>query len=149
MRAGEDQTIRRARPQDAEALSPLLEALGYPTDTSELRARLERLLASSEGEVVVAEENARLVGLATFQIFELIYRSRPQCRLTALVVGPDNRRRGVGRALLHEVERTARERGCFRIELTTRATRSEALSFYTALGYAERRRRLAKQLSED
>jgi ribosomal protein S18 acetylase RimI-like enzyme len=79
-------------------------------------------------------------------VFDLIYRPRPHCRVTALAVRSDRRRQGVARALLEAVETIARERGCFRVELTTRPDRDDALRFYEACGFAERPRRLVKPL---
>jgi GNAT superfamily N-acetyltransferase len=138
--------IRQATPQDAEPLLPLLDQLGYPSDLGETLPRLERLLAAQETGVLVAASDGRVVGFAAFHIFELIYSPRPQCRLTALVVHEDHRRRGFGAALVQAVEDAARERGCFRIELTTRTGRGEAIPFYTALGYTDRPHRFVKAL---
>jgi hypothetical protein len=41
------------------------------------------------------------------------------------------------------------ERGCSRVELTTRPGRADALSFYEACGFEDRPHRLAKRLGED
>lgn len=138
--------IRRAELSDSEAIAPLVGHLGYPTDASEIRARLERLLADAQSTVIVAEEHDDVVGLVTFDVLHLIYRPRAQCRITALVVRDDRRRRGIGRALVQAVEEVARERECFRLELTTQAGRNEALPFYASLGFAERPHRLVKAL---
>jgi GNAT superfamily N-acetyltransferase len=64
----------------------------------------------------------------------------------ALAVRADRRRQGVARALLEAVEAIARGRACFRLELTTRPDRDDALRFYEACGFAERPRRLVKPL---
>lgn len=141
--------IRQATPEDAESLLPLLDQLGYRSDLDEVRPRLERLLTTQDSSVLVTEHERELVGFATFHIFELIYRPRPQCRLTALVVRADRRRQGIGAALIQSVEKAAREQGCFRIELTTRMGRGEAIPFYTALGFAERPHRLVKVLDSE
>jgi ribosomal-protein-alanine N-acetyltransferase len=61
-------------------------------------------------------------------------------------VRADRRRQGVAGALLEAVEAIARDRACFRIELTTRPDRDDALRFYEACGFAERPRRLVKPL---
>jgi len=140
--------IRPATIADSEPIAPLLAQLGYPTDPEEIPARMRRLAEAPDAGVFVAEAAGRLVGLAAFQIFELIYRPRPQCRLTALVVDRDHRRQAVGTALLEAVERCARERDCFRLELTTRPQRPDALPFYVALGFAERPHRLVKLLAD-
>ena len=81
-------------------------------------------------------------------MFDLIYRSRPQCRITALSVRADHRRRGIARALLAAVEAIAPQRDCFRVELTTRPGRADALSLYEACGFDDRPHRLAKRLGD-
>ena len=139
--------IRAATPSDGVELVPLLEQLGYPTPPTELEARLERLLASQDAGALVAELDGRILGVATFHVFHLIYRPLPHCRLTALVMSSDHRRRGIGAALVAAVESQAIERGCFRLELTTRPGRGEAVAFYAALGFSERPHRLVKSLA--
>lgn len=141
--------IRDATAADAESLPALLDQLGYATSVAEVRARFERLLATPKGGVLVAESAGTVVGLASFHIFDLIYRPRPQCRLTALVVDSHHRRNGVGAALVAAVEQVAREHDCYRLELTTRPGRGEAVSFYTALGFSERPHRFVKMLGGD
>lgn len=138
--------IRNATQRDVEQLVVLIGALGYRMSAGEVAAKLERLLSSPESGVLVADQDDTIAGLATFHVFELISRARPECRLTALVVAAAHRRRGIGTALVAAVERVARERGCFRLELTTRVDRSEAHRFYAALGFIERPHRLVKAL---
>lgn len=98
--------------------------------------------------VLVYEHAGRPVGLIAFQMTDLLERARPQCRVTALAVTSDQRRRGVARTLLESVEAVARERGCFRLEVTTHEARSAALAVYAAFGFRERPRRLVKRLGE-
>jgi GNAT superfamily N-acetyltransferase len=141
--------IRMATPADAPSLPTLLDQLGYPEGLGDVRSRLKRLLAGPESGVLVAESGGEVVGFGTFHFFELIYRSRPQCRLTALVVRFDHRRQGIGAALVDAIEQVARERGCSRIELTTRPGRDEAVPFYAALGFTERPHRLIKSLIDE
>lgn len=134
---------------DAESLGELLAQLGYPTSADDIQTRLEHLLTAPDVGLLVAESGDDLVGLATFHIFGLIYRPRPQCRLTALVVHSRHRRGGIGAELVQAVERIARGRGCYRLELTTRPNRGEALAFYQALGFKPRPFRLVKALDDD
>jgi GrpB-like predicted nucleotidyltransferase (UPF0157 family)/GNAT superfamily N-acetyltransferase len=138
--------IRGARSSDAEAVAALLGDLGYPTDADDAAAQLGRVLDRDDAGVLVYDDGGGPVGLITYHVFDLIYRPRPQCRITALAVSAQRRREGIARALLDAVQAIARERGCFRVELTTRPDRADALGFYEACGFAERRHRLVKQL---
>jgi ribosomal protein S18 acetylase RimI-like enzyme len=139
-------TIRGASPRDIDAIAPLLGQLGYPASALELVGRLERLTDNPDAEVLVAELDGAVVGVAAFQLIDLLERPDPQCRITALVVDDRHRRRGVAYALLHMIEESAREVGCFRLEVTTAPERAEALAFYRAAGFDERPRRLIKPL---
>jgi GNAT superfamily N-acetyltransferase len=141
-------TVRPARPADAGAVAELLTALDYPASEAEVAARLRRLAAESGAGVLVAEVDGEVAGVVSYQITELLERARPQCRITALVTHGRRRRRGAATALLRAVESAARGRGCFRLEVTSRPERTEALRFYTAMGFHERPRRLVKPLGE-
>ena len=142
-------TIRRAGQRDTEAIAPLLGQLGYPASALELGERLERLTDHPDAEVLVAELDGEVVGVAAYHLVDLLERPDPQCRITALVVDDRHRRRGVAYALLHTIEESARGVGCFRLEVTTRPERAEALAFYRAAGFDERPRRLTKPLGHD
>ncbi len=140
-------TIRVAGLRDIRAIAPLLGLLGYPTGVDELGERLERLAANPDVQVLVAEVDGEVVGVAAFQVIDLLERPDPQCRITALVVDDRYRRRGVAYALLHAIEETALDHGCFRLEVTTQADRADAFAFYRAAGFDERPRRLTKPLT--
>jgi GrpB-like predicted nucleotidyltransferase (UPF0157 family)/GNAT superfamily N-acetyltransferase len=141
--------IRAARAADAPAVAVLLGDLGYPTDDHDAAVQLGRLLDRDDaGVLVYAADDGEPIGLIAYHVFDLVYRARPQCRITALSVRADRRRRGIARALLEAVEAIARQRGCVRVELTTRPGRDDALSFYTACGFEDRPHRLAKRLEE-
>jgi GNAT superfamily N-acetyltransferase len=139
-------TIRLATQRDSEAIAPLLGQLGYPAYPDELGERIERLTDRPDGEVLIAELEGDVVGLAAYQLIDVLERPDPQCRITSLVVDDRFRRRGVAYALLHTIEETARDFGCFRLEVTTHPDRAEALAFYLASGFEERPRRLIKRL---
>ena len=140
--------IRPARIADADAIAPLLGELGYPTEVVEARRRLGRVLSVPDAGVLVAEIDGDTGALAAYQLIDLLERARPQCRITALVVGARHRRRGAGRALLDAIESVARERGCFRLEVTTQPPRTPARGLYASFGFTERPLRLVKKLSD-
>jgi GrpB-like predicted nucleotidyltransferase (UPF0157 family)/ribosomal protein S18 acetylase RimI-like enzyme len=140
-------SIRPVRLTDAPAIAALLGELGHPTEADEVVPRLEHVLGRDAGILIYALEREP-VGLITYQLVHLLYRPRPHCRVTALVVREDRRRRGIARALLAAVESLARERACSRLEVTTRPDRGDALGLYLASGFSERPLRLVKHLSD-
>jgi GNAT superfamily N-acetyltransferase len=139
-------SIREARAEDAPEIAPLLDALGYPAAPEAVRARLDRILARPDGGALVAEASGRVVALASYQVIDLLERAEPQCRITALVTDEGERRRGAASALIEAIESVARDCGCFRLEVTTRPQRGDALALYARLGFQERRHRLVKLL---
>jgi GrpB-like predicted nucleotidyltransferase (UPF0157 family)/ribosomal protein S18 acetylase RimI-like enzyme len=139
-------TIRPAAAGDAMAVAGLLGELGYPTAPDDARERLARLLEDREAGALVYELAGEPVGLLTHQLSHLIYRPTPAFRITALVVRADRRRRGIARELLTEAESLAGRHHCFRLELTTRPDRKQALGLYLAYGFHERPHRLVKPL---
>ena len=124
----------------------LLDQLGYPAEPEHVERRLERIASLPHARVLVAVSGGELVAVAAFQPIELLHRTQPQCRITGLVVRADRRREGIGRRLIEAIERMAHELGCFRLELTTRPERPDALPFYAALGFSERPHRLVKPI---
>lgn len=139
--------IRPAKAEDAAAIAPLLAELGYPTEAATVRARLERIAGGVATGVLIAEAEGVPAALIAYQLIEHLERSAPTCRITALVTAPDQRRRGAAARLLAAVGELARERGCDRLEVTSRPDRDDALAFYLGAGFSERPRRLVRSLA--
>jgi len=142
-----DPTIRDARAEDAGAIAGLLTQLGYPSDPDAVEARLDRLRVVGD-RVVVAQLEAKVVGLAHLQVSPAIERDRPAGKLGALVVDEAHRGHGVGRALVEAVEAEARLRGCELLFLTTSERREDAHAFYEEIGLEHTGRRYLRTLSE-
>ena len=139
--------VRPARDEDADAVAEQLGHLGYPAPAADMPARLARLRARGEADTFVALAGRRVVGLATVHARDVLHHARPVVQLTALVVSPDVRGRGVGRALVGVVERWAAERGADRLVLTTALHRAEAPAFYERLGFDHTGRRYARRIT--
>jgi GNAT superfamily N-acetyltransferase len=139
--------IREARPEDAPALAELLEELGYPASAVALRTRL-RAFAGAGSFVLIAEDGGRVLGLASATVLPLLHEDGGWCRLSALVVGADRRRAGIGRKLVGEVEERAAAAGCRYLEVTSgeQPEREAAHAFYEALGLEQVSRRYLKEL---
>jgi GNAT superfamily N-acetyltransferase len=99
--------------------------------------RMREVLTSPKCRIVVAENEAGVVGMAilsdTFigQLMEM-----PAVQLTHLVVAEGQRRRGVGRALLSGAVTWAEEVGADEIVASVLPSLREANRFYARLGFA-------------
>jgi ribosomal protein S18 acetylase RimI-like enzyme len=138
--------IRDATSADAPAVAALLSELGYPSDGGQVSSRLERLIESDHAGVFVVEDGEEVVALLAFHLIELLERAQQTCRITALITIDAYRRRGAATALLNALRDRAQERGCERLEVTTKPEREEALAFYRDHGFEERPRRLVSYL---
>src|ERR1700677_3617834 len=125
---------RQALPSDAGALAELMSALGYPVTPEVLWLRIERM-QPMDRRTFVAEVDGEIAGFAGCSM-QLIYESDlPMCWIMAFSVASRFRRRGVGRALLGEIERWCRARGVSDIKVNSGEHRADAHAFYEACGY--------------
>ena len=126
-------TIRLAQSSERAALEALQRrsSMHQPMYRAQLAAHPDAIELPAEqiaaGLVRVADLNGVIVGFAV-----LIERSADACELDALFVEPTQMRTGVGRRLVADAERIARERGARRIDVVANP---QALSFYEAVGF--------------
>src|ERR1035438_7619068 len=79
------------------------------------------------GDVLVAEDDGEVVGGCQVIIFQHFQHAGGWCcEIESVHVRSDRRSRGIGAQLLHATEELARERGCYRIQLTSRNVREDA-----------------------
>lgn len=88
--------------------------------------------------VIVAEMGDRPVGFACVQICASVCYAQPSAELTELYVRDSCRRLGLGRSLVQEVERLARQKGATKMVVRTGATNVAGQAFYKALGFRSR-----------
>jgi GNAT superfamily N-acetyltransferase len=120
--------VRLAGPQDRRLVDGFLEEHG-----AERVARLGELLHAREHPALLAEEDGggRLLGLLTYIV------DGDRCEILTLHAA--ERWRGVGTALIEEVERVVAEVGCHQLWLITTNDNVDAFRFYQRRGF-----RLAK-----
>jgi GNAT superfamily N-acetyltransferase len=95
---------------------------------NELRKQQNRL-------VLLALVETEPVGIAVcFQGFST-FHARPLINVHDLAVHPEFRSRGIGRRLLEEVERIARQRNCCRITLEAYSVNPRARALYRQIGF--------------
>lgn len=140
--------LRAANHDDAEGVARLLDALGYPCTAADAGERIDAIASDSRQVLLVADGDEGLSALLALDFMYYLPLGRTTCRITALVVAPDHRGRGIGRLLIRETERRAWAAEAARIEVTSAEHREEAHAFYSAMGYRDAARRFVKPLGQ-
>ncbi len=126
--------VRPADPGElSEPLKLLEEALrdGEPLSQA-FAGRLARDVEGGDLEILTARSGGRCVGVAVLAFRPAVSLGADFASVEELHVKPEERGRGVGRALLEAVEGRCRGRGASYVEVQTD---EEAAPFYEALGF--------------
>jgi GNAT superfamily N-acetyltransferase len=135
--------IRTARPSDCPAIFGLVRELAeYERLTHAVVANdsmLRNTLFPPDGgtplvHALVAESGGTAVGFALYFFNYSSFLGRLGLYLEDLYVRPARRGMGIGKALLVELAKAARARGCGRMEWSVLDWNSPAIDFYKALG---------------
>jgi GNAT superfamily N-acetyltransferase len=130
--------VRAARRDDFEAVTRLLELLGRPivgpAEEADCRAVYETQITDPAIHHIVAEDASGIVAFASLHFRTRLNHPTEDAWIPDLIVAEEARRRGVGRALLEEAERRARERGCHWMTLESGYRRAEAHHMYRQFG---------------
>jgi GNAT superfamily N-acetyltransferase len=129
-------TLRRATMTDAKHVALLLTELGYPSTEPDVQERLEHALHNDSSCCLVAQSAGDVIGLISAELVPYFPDGSTICRVTALVVLPPHRGRGLGEKLLAAVTDFARRHHCAGIELTSSERRVDAHRFYQRLGFS-------------
>lgn len=133
--------FRPVSPQDADALSALLEALrqvGKRRSAADVVFVRERYIDHPNNiRTTLAVENGAVLG---FQVLKLAtdgnpYGVTPGWGIIGTHIHPDAARRGLGRALFERTLTAARSAGLQKIDATIGADNAEGLAYYSAMGF--------------
>jgi ribosomal protein S18 acetylase RimI-like enzyme len=134
--------VRRATPDDAQAISAIWEvicaervysAVSHPFTPQQERAYIASL--SDREAVFVAEVNGRIVGFQTLDLWGRYTDSFDHVGTMGTSVLPGWRRRGVGHHLAKFTFEFARASGYEKIVIYVRAGNAGAQAFYRGLGF--------------
>jgi GNAT superfamily N-acetyltransferase len=135
-----DLVLRPAGSTDAPLVLQLIRELAeFERLSDEVRATEDDLRRTLFGprpaaEAILAFLDGAPVGFALFFNNYSTFLARPGLYLEDLYVRPGARGRGVGATLLRHLARTARQRGCGRLEWSVLDWNERAIRFYRRLG---------------
>jgi len=145
-RARSKPVVRAAALADARAIAGLVTALGYPTNASDMKSRLALIFADPDYATFVAELDGAVVGMVGACAARFYEKEGNYVRLVALVTAEESSGRGVGAALVREVEAWARGRDAREVFINSGIQRESARGFYDRLGYKVTGVRFSKEL---
>ncbi len=99
----------------------------------DLADRLREAVEAGDVEVLAARAEGQMLGVALLAYRLNVSAGERFASVEDLYVRPEDRRRGVGRALLEAVDELCAERGISYVEAQVEETEAEL--FYSALGY--------------
>lgn len=141
--------IRAATAADAPGLAELLAACGLILDVRDLAERLAAL-RQAPGVVLLAWQWGPPSGVVAAHWHPALEEARPVAQVTTLLVGPEDRRKGIGRLLLKAASQAARSAGCGRLEVVAPPEASPGApalhGFCRATGFAEAGTRFVRSL---
>ena len=132
--------VTPATPDDVPAIFSFIRELAEYEKLLDRVTATERMLHDSlfgprpYAEVLMGRLDGTAVGYALFFHSFSTFLARPGIYLEDIYVRPAARGHGVGKALLREVARVARERGCGRIEWSVLDWNKPSIDFYLSIG---------------
>jgi ribosomal protein S18 acetylase RimI-like enzyme len=124
-----DPVIRSAVHADIAAVLSLWQACGTPAGVSDTREGLAGLLSAAPEGLLVAESEDMMIGSV------IVGWDGWRGSFYRLAVRPEQRRKGVARALLREGERRLAHLGAVRLSAIVSSDEPGALAFWEASGY--------------
>jgi GNAT superfamily N-acetyltransferase len=143
--------IRPARGDDFERVASLLELLGRPAldhrTHDDLKIMYEQQVVDPHAHHIVAEDDdGRVAGFLSLHFRVRLNCITPEAWVADLFVLEGVRNRGVGRMLLDEAERRARERDCHALVVEAGYKQAEAHQLFRSAGMRDLGKHFGKRL---
>ncbi len=131
--------IRQLEKRDLPQLADLYyQFWGDHSDVDEMEKQLGFMQAENTHVVLVCETDGAIIGSVMGIVCRELYGDcRPFMVVENMIVDQAHRRSGVGRKLLRELEKEAKERNCTQLILVTEKDREDACAFYENYGFSK------------
>tara|TARA_B100001750_G_scaffold3360_1_gene2729 strand:- start:251 stop:688 length:438 start_codon:yes stop_codon:yes gene_type:complete len=131
-------TLRLAKLEDKKRISELLYVLAKAaSDSYEIfdSKTFEHLISNERGSLVIAEENGKVLGMASISFNLALRYNGEYCQLEELVVDSEARGKNIGGLLIEETIRLAKARGCKEFGLYILESTKHNRGFYEKYGF--------------
>jgi GNAT superfamily N-acetyltransferase len=130
--------IREFSFRDIDAITELMSDLGNPASKLQMQKRMEIISSNPMYYTLVAELDDKVVGMVGLRQLYSYESDNPVVQISALVTKAEYRGLGIGKELMKQAEKWAKENGANAIVLTSgnRPEREVAHQFYKHLGYS-------------
>ncbi|MBL7688048.1 MAG: GNAT family N-acetyltransferase [Bdellovibrionaceae bacterium] len=123
-------------PSDLPEVAQLARQLGYPVDVREIENRFSLISDNSDYALFVAKtDENKAVGWIQINREPKSLLISDYADVAALVVDENYRGKGIGKLLLQEIEKWARQNKIKQIRLRSNSKRTDAHRFYLREGY--------------
>jgi GNAT superfamily N-acetyltransferase len=145
-----DIRTREASADDAEALLTLYDFLSSDNERCPLelaKANISKISRIDGSAVLLGEINGVALTTCTLIVVPNLSRGgRPYAVIENVVTHPDQRGKGLGKAILDTACERAWKHECYKVMLSTGSTRPATLSFYESAGFEQSRTGFQKRL---
>jgi len=140
--------IRQLQLDDLPQLSRLYQQFWNEiSDVEKMKKQLHKINSQNTHIILSAVDGSQLLGSVMGVICEELYGDcQPFLVIENMIIDKSNRKMGVGKALLLELEKQAKGRGCSQMILVTEADRLDACSFYESFGFQQYHKGYKKKL---
>ena len=126
--------IRAAAPADAAGVAEFLAANGLVIPAEAIAARLAAI-RTGPGTALLAQDWGPPCGLVVLDWHPVLTADRPQARLSFLLVGLTDRRRGIGRLLVKAAAQAARAARCASLDILADGAQPDLAAFLASSGF--------------
>ena len=135
-------TIREATLADVPALWELNKTeLGYPYPLEATAEKLAAILKSGRDKIFVAVLEGSVAGYVHANSYDVLYAPHMK-NIMGIAVAREHKHKGIGKALLQQVELWAADTGATGIRLVSGASRTGAHAFYRRCGFTGDKKQL-------
>ena len=137
-----DYQIREMKIEDYKDIYELnCQEMGYDYPIQDTKEKLIQLSQSHYDQIYVAVIHNKVVGYVHANDYDTIYAPHMK-NIMGIAVSKDYKRQGIGKALLNEIEKWAKDTGAKGIRLVSGSSRKGAHAFYHQCGYSGDRTQL-------